>query len=103
MMAMSGLPPATPVLWTRFAGLLLILLSVFYMPAGLDSRRYRVIAWLAVMSRLAGTVFFVGFQSADYHALGYFDLAFLLPELLLLLVAINSATGLTAKPVGARA
>ena len=84
MMALSGLPPATPLLWPRFAGLLLILLSIFYMPAGVDPDRYRVVAWLAVMARLAGVVFFVGFQSADYRLLGYFDLAFFVPEALLL-------------------
>ena len=84
MMALSGLPPATPLLWPRFAGLLLILLSVFYMPAGLDPNRYRVVAWLAVMARLAGVVFFVGFQSAEYHMLGYFDLVFFVPEVMLL-------------------
>jgi hypothetical protein len=85
IMAMSGLPPATPLLWPRFAGLLLILLSVFYMPAALDPNRYRVVAWLAVLARLAGVVFFLGFQSADYHALGYIDLVFFVPELILLI------------------
>ena len=35
-----GLPPAAPLLWPRFAALLLILLSVFYMPAGIDLDRY---------------------------------------------------------------
>jgi hypothetical protein len=85
IMAMSRLPPAAPLLWPRFAGLLLILLSLFYMPAGVDPNRYRVVAWLAVLSRLAGVVFFLGFQSADYHALGYIDLVFFVPELILLI------------------
>jgi hypothetical protein len=83
-MALSGVPIAVPVLWPRFAGLLLILLSVFYMPAGVDPNRYRVVAWLAVGARLAGVVFFVGFQAAEYHMLGYFDLVFFVPEILLL-------------------
>ena len=84
IMAMSGLPPATPLLWPRFAGLLLILLSVFYMPAGFDPNRYRVVAWLAVMARLAGVVFFLLFQPAEYRALGYIDLVFFVPEVILL-------------------
>lgn len=84
MMALSGLPPASPVLWPRFAGLLLILLSLFYMPAGVDPNRYRAVAWLAVMARLAGAIFFLVFQSAAYHRLGYFDLVFFCPELILL-------------------
>ena len=90
MIAFSRLPPATPILWPRFAGLLLILLSVFYMPAGVDPRRYRVVAWLAVGSRLAGVIFFVGFQPPEYHVLGYFDLVFFVPEIALLLAASSS-------------
>lgn len=86
MMALSGFPAAAPILWPRFSALLLILLSLFYMPAGIDPNRYRVVAWLAVMSRLAGAIFFVFFQAAEYHVLGYFDLAFFVPELALLLV-----------------
>jgi hypothetical protein len=84
LLARNGLPPAMPVLWPRFAALLLILLSVFYVPAALDPVRYRASAWLAVAARLAGVVFFVGFQAAEYHRLGYFDLAFFLPESILL-------------------
>lgn len=85
MMAFSRLPLAEPLLWPRFAALLLILLSAFYAPAGLDPDRYRAVAWLAVVSRLAGVIFFVMFQSREYHTLGYFDLVFFVPELVLLL------------------
>ncbi|HXD16610.1 MAG TPA: hypothetical protein VN654_06285 [Vicinamibacterales bacterium] len=102
MMDRVGLPTATPLLWPRFAGLLLIILSVFYTPAATDLDRYRIVAWFAIASRAAGVLFFV--PQATYRMLGLFDLVFLVPELLLLLVAINGATGtLTAKPAGARA
>ena len=97
-----GLPTATPVLWPRFAGLLLIILSVFYTPAATDLDRYRIVAWFAIGSRAAGVLFFV--PQATYRMLGVFDFVFLVPELLLLLVAINSTTGAPAtKPAGARA
>jgi hypothetical protein len=85
MMMLTSLPAATPLLWPRFSALLLVLLSVFYMPAGIDPNRYRIVAWLAVGSRLAGVIFFVVFQAAEYHMLGYFDLVFFIPELALLL------------------
>ena len=99
MMEFVRLPTATPLLWPRFAALLLILLSVFYAPAGTDLDRYRIVAWLAIGSRAAGVLFFL--PQATYRLFGYFDLAFLVPELLLLLVAINSTTArVTAKPAG---
>ena len=102
MLAFSGLPDASPLLWTQFSGLLLVLLSLFYMPAGVDRDRYRAVAWLAVGSRLAGGIFFIGFQPAAYHRLGYFDLAFFVPEIMLLAAAIRqSAVGAHGSPVGA--
>jgi hypothetical protein len=58
LMAALGFPPV-PGLWPRFAGLLLVILSVFYVPATIDFRRYELFAWLAVFpSRTFGTVFF---------------------------------------------
>ncbi len=92
MLEFSSLPMATPLVWPQFAGLLLVLLSVFYMPAGIDLDRYRVVAWLAIGARLAGVVFFVGFQAPMYHTLGYFDLAFFVPETILLVVATRTAS-----------
>jgi len=88
-MALTGMPPATPVLWPQFSALLLILLSIFYIPAALDFARYRITAWCTVGSRLAGVVFFVGFQPPTYHVLGYFDLVFFIPEAVLLTLAFR--------------
>jgi hypothetical protein len=86
MVQFSRLPTVTPHLWVRFAGLLLILLSAFYAPAAVDPDRYRANAWLAVVSRLAGVVFFFG-EPAAYRMLGLFDLLFFVPEAALLVVA----------------
>ena len=91
MIALSNFPPATPVVWPRFTALLLILLSVFYIPAAIDYVRYRATAWSAVGARLAGVVFFVGFQARAYHMLGYFDLAFFVPEVVLLTLALRAS------------
>jgi hypothetical protein len=102
MIALTNLPTATPTLWPRFAGLLLVILSVFYTPAATDIDRYRIVAWFAIGSRAAGVLFFM--PQPTYRMLGLFDLAFLVPLLLLLLVAINGATGtLAAKPARAGA
>ncbi len=101
MIEFSRLPTATPDLWPRFSGLLLVLLSVFYMPAGFDLDRYRVIAWLTVASRLTGVVFFT-FEPA-YRMLGMVDLVFFIPEAILLLVAVRGANAATTRTPGAAA
>jgi hypothetical protein len=88
MVQFSRLPTVTPNLWVRFAGVLLILLSAFYAPAAIDPDRYRANAWLAVASRLAGVIFFMG--EPAYRMLGLFDLLFFVPEALLLVIATRS-------------
>jgi hypothetical protein len=89
MIELTRVPPASPLVWVQFSGLLLILLSIFYVPAAMDFVRYRATAWMAVGARLAGVIFFVGFQSREYHMLGYFDLVFFVPEAILLTLAVR--------------
>jgi hypothetical protein len=83
VMAWIDLPVANPVMWPRFAALLLILLSAFYIPAALDPDRFRATAWTAVLSRLAGVLFFLT-QPREYLMFGLFDLVFFVPEMVLL-------------------
>ena len=53
--------PLGNLIWTRFAGGLLILLSVFYTPMIYDLDRYRILAWFQVFpSRAFGALFFLG-------------------------------------------
>jgi hypothetical protein len=97
-----GFPTATPLLWPRFAALLLVILSVFYTPAGIDLDRYRIVAWFAIGSRAAGLLFFL--PQATYRMLGLFDGIFLVPQLLLLVVALQSTAGaVAARPGESRA
>ena len=90
LIAMGGLPPASPLMWVRFAAWLLILLSFMYMPGAIDLYRYRTPAWLSVASRLAGVLFFAT-QAVDYRLMGWFDFAFLVPEAILLTIALRQA------------
>jgi len=96
MTAFSNLPTVTPNLWARFAGLLLVLLSVFYMPAAIDPDRYRASAWMAVGARLAGVLFFLT-EPRQYLMLGLFDLAFFVPEAILLWLAQRTADRLSGQ------
>lgn len=51
--------PVDGSIWPRFAGLLLLIITIFYIPATIDLERYRVIAWMAVFpSRSFGAIFF---------------------------------------------
>lgn len=90
LIAIVNLPAATPLLWPRFAAWLLMLLSLFYMPGAIDLYKYRVPAWLSVFSRLAGVVFFWFTQPAEYRMFGTFDFVFLVPEAILLTIAVRS-------------
>ena len=85
MLRLTGLPLTDPLMWTRFAALLLVLLSLFYVPAAVDPDRYRATAWTAVASRFAGVFFFLT-QERQYLMLGLFDLVFFVPEAVLLFV-----------------
>jgi hypothetical protein len=89
-MAMANLPPAMPLMWVRFSAWLLILLSFMYMPGAVDVYRYRVPAWLSVTSRLAGVAFFAT-QAPEYRLFGLFDFVFLVPEAILLPIALRNA------------
>ena len=101
MIDLMRLPTATPVLWPRFAALLLVILSVFYTPAGTDIDRYRIVAWFAIASRTAGFLFFL--PQGPYRILGLFDLVFLVPQLFLLAMAVHGASGApAAKPAPSR-
>lgn len=51
--------PINQTIWPRFAGLLLLIISFFYIPATVDLERYRVFAWLSIFpSRSFGAIFF---------------------------------------------
>ena len=99
---MASLPTATPDLWPRFAALLLVLLSVFYMPAAVDPHRYRANAWFAVAARLVGVVFFLLDEPA-YRMLALFDFVFFVPEAVLLYFMVRAQTPAAASPARASA
>jgi hypothetical protein len=94
LIAMLNLPEATPLVWPRFAAWLLILLSLFYMPGAIDLDKYRVTAKLSVFSRLAGVVFFWLTQPREYRMFGTFDFVFLVPETILLTIALRQIRAL---------
>ena len=48
-----GLPSGGgSIVWMRQAGLLLLFISLLYIPGGLDLERYKANAWFAVITRM---------------------------------------------------
>ncbi|MEM9265696.1 MAG: hypothetical protein AAGA46_09245 [Cyanobacteria bacterium P01_F01_bin.13] len=90
MLTLFNLPLVEPVIWVQFSANLLILLSLFYIPAALDPFRYQASAWLAIFSRVAGVIFFLT-QAKIYLLFGLLDLSFAIPEGLLLMLAYRAA------------
>jgi hypothetical protein len=77
--------------WTAFAVMLVVLRSVFYIPAASLPYKYRFNAWLAVFTRLATALFFLVLWRDSYPALGLLDGALFAVQLPLLLAAMRAA------------
>jgi hypothetical protein len=89
-LALTGQTPDLehPV-WPAAASMLLVLLSLFYIPGALDPRRYKATAILSLVARLSGSSFFLLFWRNTYPYVGYVDLAFLILEAPLLYLALH--------------
>jgi hypothetical protein len=81
---------AHPFVWPRFAAFLLILLSIFYIPSAIDPMVHCYSAVVAIICRFGGVAFFT-IVGGRYIFFGLFDLAFGLPQAILLLVAWKSS------------
>ena len=81
---------AYPLVWPRFAAFLLILLSIFYVPSAIDPLAHCYSAVVAIICRFAGVAFFT-IVGGRYIFFGLFDLAFGLPQAILLLLAWKSS------------
>ena len=93
VLALVGQRPSQDLIWTSFAALLLILLSGFYIPAARDPYRYEFNAWLLVLARLAGVIFFLILYPGIYPLFGYLDLFFLLIQTPLLILTMRARPG----------
>ena len=57
-----------PLLWARASGMLVFIITAFYVPAVFNLKRYRINAWLAIFpSRVFGATFF--FSAVFFHKL----------------------------------
>ncbi|MEH1852903.1 MAG: hypothetical protein V7L11_14840 [Nostoc sp.] len=83
--------PSQDPVWTSFAGLLVVLLSLFYIPGANDPYRYTPNAVLATLSRPPGVLFFFFLYPNIYPAFGIIDSVLCLFQIpLLILTMLNN-------------
>jgi hypothetical protein len=90
LLVMLGLGDQVSVLWLYNYSILLMILSLFYLPATRDPFRYRANAWLLVLGRLLPVSTFIigvalGFMPRGFLALATVDGTVGILELILLI------------------
>lgn len=96
LLRLLSLQVPDPIIWVRCAGLLLLEISILYIPGAIDPYRYRVSAWMSVLvTRGGGSSFFliaVLFfrQSIGFLSIAIVDLVFGIVEGVLLWKALRS-------------
>lgn len=96
VLAFLNLDPTNTPIWVRCSVFLLGQLTLFYIPAAMNPYHYRANAYLAIFSRLAGTIFFwsaylfFGYPRTYIMPFGIVDFAFAVPEAILLYLAFKT-------------
>ena len=89
----------SPIIWVRAAGLLLLEISILYIPGALDPYRYKATAWMSVLvTRGGGSSFFIAAvlffgQSLGFLTIALVDLFFGVTEGILLYLALRDDEG----------
>ncbi|NWE67189.1 hypothetical protein HX857_00610 [Pseudomonas gingeri] len=69
-----GLPPVLSDPWLENAGMLLVGISVFYMPSGFNARRFPIHSWLCVLTRLIAVAFWIYLIDTSNQASVFFPM-----------------------------
>ncbi len=91
VLGLLGFRPTGDPVWTAFAALLVVLLSLFYIPGANQPYRYRLNAWFAVFARPPGVIFFFLLYPGHYPAFGLLDGILFLIQFPLLLMTMKAA------------
>lgn len=94
-----------PIIWVRAAGLLLLEISILYIPGAIDPYRYKATAWMSVLVTRGGgssfflcAVLFFG-QSLGFLTIALVDLFFGVIEGILLYLAMRTEKPVVAETV----
>jgi hypothetical protein len=94
---MLGLKVPDPIIWVRTSGMLLFIISIFYIPGALDPVRYRATAIMHILpSRTCGSTFFLYSvlfrgQEKGFLSIALVDLFFAVLSGILLYLAFRTA------------
>lgn len=104
LFALLGIP-LTDTILARASGMLLFIISVFYIPAAWNPDRYRANAWFhCVPSRFCGATFFTLMVLRFGAPIGYLSIAIVdavfLVLVLILLLRITASERAAGKPIG---
>ena len=105
MCALLHLKQPDPIIWVRTSGMLLFIISIFYIPAALDPFRYRATAIMHIIpSRACGSSFFLYSvllrgQEKGFLSIALVDLFFGVVSAILLYLAfkVGQEPGTTAR------
>ena len=81
-----GFAPVAEPVWIVFAALVLLVLAAFYLPAAIDPYKYPLVAWLSVLARPPGVLFFFLLYPGVYPLFGIIDAVLSVIQISLLLL-----------------
>lgn len=84
--------------WTAFASLLVVLLSLSYIPGAQNPHHYRASAWLSVAARPPGILFFLVLRRNVYPLFGIVDSVLFSIQGPLLFLAMREGAGSDGAP-----
>lgn len=76
--------------WVTAAALVLMFLAAMYAPAAWNPLHYRWAAWLSILARVPGVLFFWHWHPGIYPVFGWIDLLMVTVQLPLWLLALNT-------------
>ncbi|MDF5725216.1 MAG: hypothetical protein PUP91_33150 [Rhizonema sp. PD37] len=94
-----------PIIWVQASGILLFIISVFYIPAAINLERYIANAWMSIFpSRTFGATFFMFAvflfgQDKGFLSIAFVDLFFGLVEAILLTLFMRNQNSIATEPV----
>ena len=95
LLSLLNLQVPMPIIWVRAAGLLLLEISILYIPGAIDPYRYQATAWMSVLVTRGGgssfflcAVFLFG-QDLGFLSIALVDLLFGVVEGILLFLATS--------------